>query len=193
MRQMVLHLNDHGKPFVILVSSIRSSFEARIAGAMLGIGMQRADQNVLMVEIGDHLSSSATDGAGLFIDGATGLRTVVCSSITETSSGVADRNTFRGILAEAGSAFDFVLVIAPSFNENGWIPQLFAKADLALLALGPSEQPSEAAKLLAQKFGAGQIGRSATLVVTPDGARPAGAIDGPQAVGEQRRSSAAQG
>ncbi|WFP65270.1 GumC family protein [Mesorhizobium sp. WSM4904] len=193
MRQMVLHLNDHGKPFVILVSSIRSSFEARIAGAMLGIGMQRADQNVLMVEIGDHLSSSTTDGAGLFIDGATGLRTVVCSSVMEKGPGVPDRNTFRGILAEAGSAFDFVLVIAPSFNENGWIPELFAKADLALLALGPFEQPSEAAKLLAQKFGAGQIGRSATLVVAPDGARPAEAMDGPRAVGEQRRSAAARG
>ncbi|AZO22067.1 MULTISPECIES: GumC family protein [unclassified Mesorhizobium] len=193
MRQMVLHLNDHGKPFVILVSSIRSSFEARIAGAMLGIGMQRADQNVLVVEIGDHLSSSTTEGAGLFIDGATGLQTVVCGSVAGKGPGVADRNTFRGILAEAGSAFDFVLVIAPSFNENGWNPELFAKADLALLALGPSEQASDAAKLLAQQFGAGQIGRSATLVVAPDGVRPVGAVDGPRAVDEQRRSSAARG
>ncbi|PBB36146.1 exopolysaccharide biosynthesis protein [Mesorhizobium sp. M1A.F.Ca.IN.020.06.1.1] len=193
MRQMVLHLNDHGKPFVILVSSIHSSFEARIAGAMLGIGMQRADQNVLMVEIGDRLSSATTDGAGLFIDGATGLQTIVCSSVAEKSPGVADRNSFRGILAEAGSAFDFVLVIAPSLNENGWNPELFAKADLALLALSPSEQPSEAARLLAQKFGAGQIGRSATLVVAPADARPAAAIDSPRAAGEQRRSAAARG
>ncbi|RWD97862.1 GumC family protein [Mesorhizobium sp.] len=193
MRQMILHLNDHGKPFVILVSSIGSSFEARIAGAMLGIGMQRADQNVLMVEIGDHLSNSTTDGAGLFIDGATGLQTVVCSSVTEKSPGVADRNTFRGILTKAGSAFDFVLVTVPSFNEDGWNPELFAKADLAILALSPSEQPSEAAKLIAQKFGAGQIGRSATLVVAPDGARPAGAIDGPRAIGERRHISAARG
>ncbi|RWB17208.1 MAG: exopolysaccharide biosynthesis protein [Mesorhizobium sp.] len=193
MRQMILHLNDHGKPFVILVSSIRSSFEARIAGAMLGIGMQRADQNVLMVEIGDHLSNSTTDGAGLFIDGATGLQTVVCSSVTEKSPGVADRNTFRGILTKAGSAFDFVLVTVPSFKEDGWNPELFAKADLAILALSPSEQPSEAAMLIAQKFGAGQIGRSATLVVAPDGARPAGAIDGPRATGERRHISAARG
>lgn len=193
MRQMVLHLNDHGKPFVILVSSIHSSFEARIAGAMLGIGMQRADQNVLMVEIGDRLSSATTDGAGLFIDGATGLQTIVCSSVAEKSPGVADRNSFRGILAEAGSAFDFVLVIAPSLNETGWNPELFAKADLALLALSPSEQPSEAARLLAQKFGAGQIGRSATLVVAPADARPAAAIDSPRAAGEQRRSAAARG
>ncbi|MDX8446915.1 GumC family protein [Mesorhizobium captivum] len=193
MRQMILHLNDHGKPFVILVSSIRSSFEARIAGAMLGIGMQRADQNVLMVEIGDHLSNPTTDGAGLFIDGATGLQTVVCSSVAEKSPGVADRNTFRGILTEAGSAFDFVLVTVPSFKEDGWNPELFAKADLAILALSPSEQPSEAAKLIAQKFGAGQIGRSATLVVAPDGERPAGAIDGPRAMGERRHITAARG
>ncbi|RUW03016.1 MULTISPECIES: GumC family protein [unclassified Mesorhizobium] len=193
MRQMVLHLNDHGKPFVILVSSIHSSFEARIAGAMLGIGMQRADQNVLMVEIGDRLSSATTDGAGLFIDGATGLQTVVCSSVAEKSPGVADRNSFRGILAEAGSAFDFVVVIAPSLNENGWNPELFAKADLALLALSPSEQPSEAARLLAQKFGAGQIGRSATLVVAAESARPATAIDSPRAAGEQRRSATVRG
>ncbi|CDX13641.1 putative exopolysaccharide biosynthesis protein [Mesorhizobium sp. ORS 3324] len=192
MRQMVLHLDDHGKPFVILVSSIRSSFEARIAGAMLGMGMQRAEQNVLMVEIGDDLSESMTSGAGLFIDGATGLRTVVCSSVAEKGPGGADRNTFRGILAEAGTAFDFVLVIAPSFNENGWNPELFAKADLALVALGPSEQPSEAARLLAQQFGAGQIGRSATLVVAPDSARPAGTSDDPRQAGEWRRSTAAR-
>ena len=192
MRQMILRLDDHGKPFVILVSSIGSSFEARIAGAMVGIGMQRADQNVLMVEIGDHLSESMTGGAGLFIDGATGLRTIVCSSVAETGSGAPDRNSFRGILAEAGSAFDFVLVVAPSFNENGWDPELFTKADLALLALGPSEQPSEAASLLAQQFGTGQIGRSATLVIAPDGARQAGdaSRDPAQEAGEWRRSSA---
>ncbi|WP_296747447.1 GumC family protein [Mesorhizobium sp.] len=193
MRQMILHLSDHDKPFVIVVSSIRSSFEARIAGAMVGIGMQRADQNVLVVEIGDHLSDSTANGAGLFIDGATGLQTVVCSSVTENGSEVPDRNSFRGILANAGSAFDFVLVIAPSLNENGWNPELFGKADLALLALGPSEQASEAAALLAQRFGADQIGRSATLVIAPDSARPAGGEtirDVPQEVGEWRRSSA---
>jgi uncharacterized protein involved in exopolysaccharide biosynthesis len=193
MRQMVLRLDDHGKPFVILVSSIGSSFEARIAGAMVGIGMQRADQNVLMVEIGDHLSEKMTGGAGLFIDGATGLRTIVCSSVAEKGSGVPDRNSFRGILAEAGSAFDFVLVVAPSFTENGWNPELFAKADLALLALGPSEQPSEAARLLAQQFGADQIGRSATLVVAPDGARQGGgdaSRQPAQEAGEWRRNSA---
>ncbi len=193
MRQMILHLNDHGKPFVIVVSSIRSSFEARIASAMVGIGMQRADQNVLVVEIGDHLSDTTTSGAGLFIDGATGLRTVVCGSVTENGAEVPDRNSFRGILADAGSAFDFVLVIAPSLNENGWNPELFAKADLALLALGPAEQASEAAGLLAQHFGAVQIGRSATLVIVPDSARPAGGEtirDVPQEVGEWRRNSA---
>ncbi|TIT79512.1 MAG: hypothetical protein E5W57_06690 [Mesorhizobium sp.] len=129
----------------------------------------------------------------MFIDGATGLQTVVCSSVAEKGPGVADRDTFRGILAEAGSAFDFVLVIGPSFNENGWNSDLFAKADLALVALAPSEQPSEAARLIAQKFGAGQIGRSATLVVAPDSAKPAGATDGPRAAGEQRRSAAARG
>jgi hypothetical protein len=83
--------------------------------------------------------------------------------------------------------------VAPSFTENGWNPELFAKADLALLALGPSEQPSEAARLLAQQFGADQIGRSATLVIVPDGARQGGgdaSRQPAQEAGEWRRNSA---
>ncbi|TIT41720.1 MAG: exopolysaccharide biosynthesis protein, partial [Mesorhizobium sp.] len=53
MRQILERLSDHPKPFVLLVSSMQSSAEARLAGAMVGIGLQRAEQNVLVVEVGD--------------------------------------------------------------------------------------------------------------------------------------------
>ncbi|ANT52716.1 hypothetical protein GCM10007880_59370 [Mesorhizobium amorphae] len=192
MRQILLRLSDHPKPFVLLVSSTRSNVDARLAGAMVGIGLQQAEQNVLVVEIGGQ-PHRAGYGPGLFIDGASGLRTVVCSPAVEKGAEFRDRNTLRGILAEAGNAFDFVLVIAPSLGENGWDREIFASADLMLFALSPSESASGTAALLEQHLGAGQIERSATLVI--DSAQPAGAKAMPDVesgAGGLRRSSLAR-
>jgi len=194
MRQILLRLSDHPKPFVLLVSSTRSSDEARLAGAMVGIGLQQAEQSVLVVEIGSQ-AHRAGYGPGMFIDGASGLRTVVCSPEIEKGPQSWDRNPLSGILAEAGSAFDFMLVVAPALNENGWNRELFAKADLTLLALSPSESASDAGGLLEQHLGVSQIEHSAALVIAHESARPpAGkAIDDISSkVGEWRRGAVAR-
>jgi succinoglycan biosynthesis transport protein ExoP len=190
MRQITLHLDDHPMPFVLLVSSTRSGVEARLAGAMVGIGLQRVDQSVLVIDI-----DGQSDRPGLFVDAASGLRTIVCGSATRKNPEASGLHTVRGILAEAGTAFDFVVVIAPSFSENGWTPELFARADLVLLALRPSEPASQAAELLERHLGIGQIGRSATLVIDADSKAPAEARpmrDAPAEVGQWRRSSGAR-
>lgn len=188
MRQIILHLNDHPMPFVLLLSSTQSSVEARLAGAMVGIGLQRADQSVLVIDI-----DGQSDRPGLFVDAASGLRTIVCGSAAQKNPEASGLHTVRGILAEAGTAFDFVVVIAPSFSENGWTPDLFARADLVLLALRPSEPASQVAELLERHLGIGQIGRSATLVIDADSTAPASARPMHDAqAGQWRRSSGAR-
>ncbi|UCI07132.1 GumC family protein [Mesorhizobium sp. B1-1-8] len=174
MRQMISRLDDHPKPFVILVSSVRASVEARLAGTMVGIGLQRAGQKVLMVEIDGQPLRPVGSGTGLFTDSVSGLQTVICGPAVQNAPGLLDRHSLRGVLAEVGSAFEFVLVMVPPLSENGWNPELFANADLALFPLSPAESVSDTAALLEKHFGAGQIGRSATLVIGPDVAQPAG-------------------
>jgi len=192
MRQILGRLSDHPKPFVLLVSSMQSSAEARLAGAMVGIGLQRAEQNVLVVEVGD-LPHRAGYGSGMFIDGASGLRTVVAGRVAGQDPQSRDRNGLRGILAEAGNAFDFVLVVAPSFSEQGWDPELFAKADLTLLALNLSEKASDAAGLIERHLGAGQLEHSATLLIAQEIIQPGKTLhDVPSKAGDWRRGAIAR-
>ncbi len=190
MRRIILRLDDHPKPFVLLVSSTQAGVEAELAGAIVGIGLQRVDQNVLVIDI-----DGQPNRPGLFIDSASGLRTIICRSAAQERPEVPGLHTVRGILAEAGNAFDFVVVIAPSFSENGWTPELFSRADLVLLALRPAEPASQAAELLERHLGIGQIGRSATLVIDADGTVPAEARpmhDAPAEARQWRRSSGAR-
>jgi succinoglycan biosynthesis transport protein ExoP len=187
MRQIILRLHDHPKPFVLAVSSTRGSLEARLAGALIGISLQRVEQNVLVVEIEGQPSASADHGPGIFVDSASGLRTAICSP-----QGQKGGRTLGDVLTEAGNAFDFILVSAPAFSEKAWSPEFFTRADLTLLALTPSEQAADAASLLAQRLGVAQIGRSATLVIAPQTAQPAARTPVPPSGADWRRSSAAR-
>ncbi|MGX9146999.1 GumC family protein [Mesorhizobium sp. 128a] len=188
MRQIILRLHDHPKPFVLAVSSTRSSLEARLAGALIGISLQRVDQNVLVVEIEGQPSALAGHGPGIFVDSASGLRTAICSP-----QGQKNGRTLGDVLTEAGNAFDFILVSAPAFSEKAWSPEFFTHADLTLLALNPSEQAADAAALLAQRLGVAQIGRSATLVIAPQTAQPAARTPmQPSGAADRRRSLAAR-
>lgn len=164
VRRIIFHLTEHPKPYVLLISSIRNPFEAKLAGVMIGIGFQQADQKVLMVEF----DGSARQGTGVFVNGASGLQTVVYNPVTSRGGEPRNRFTIDGILADAGT-FDFVLMIGPSVTDSGWDPQLFADVDLMLFVLGPSQEPSEATSLLRKHLGADQIRRSATLVIAPEG------------------------
>ncbi|OBZ95834.1 exopolysaccharide biosynthesis protein [Pararhizobium polonicum] len=164
VRRIILHLTEHPKPYVLLVSSIHNPFEAKLAGAMIGIGFQQADQKVLVVEF----DGSARHGTGVFVNGASGLQTVVYNTAASRAGGTGRRFTADDILADAG-AFDFVLMMGPAVIDNSWDPELFADADLMLFALGPSEEESEATSLLRKHLDSDQIRRSATLVIAPEG------------------------
>ena len=167
MRRIILHLKEHPKPYVLLISSLHTPLAARLAGAMVGIGLQQAEQNVLVVEFGTQpgLEAPARSGNSVFVSGASGLRTVVYKGAAQRDPTSEARLTIDDILADAG-AFDFVLLMAPSLVAGDWEPALFAEADLMLFALSPAEEMSEVANMLRQRLDADQIGRSATLVIS---------------------------
>ncbi len=169
MRRIILHLREHPKPYVLLVSSLHTPLAARLAGAMVGLGLQQAEQNVLVVEFEDlpGLGAPARSGNGVFISGASGLRTVVYNRPVAENSEPSARLGLDDILATAGS-FDFVLLMGPSIVDDNWDPALFAEADLMLFALNPAEEAAEIANMLRQRLDADQIGRSATLTIAPE-------------------------
>ncbi len=169
MRRIIGHLKEHPKPYVLLVSSLHTPLTARLAGAMVGIGLQQAEQKVLVVEFGSQpgLETPTRNGNGVFVSGASGLRTVVYNIAAEKSAVSPPRLTIDDILAEAG-AYDFVLLMAPSLVGEGWEPALFAEADFMLFALSPSEDTSEVGNMLRQRLDVDQIERSATLVIARD-------------------------
>ncbi len=169
MRRIILQLREHPKPYVLLVSSLHTPLAARLAGAMVGLGLQQAEQNVLVVEFGDlpGLGAPARSGNGVFISGASGLRTVVYDRPVAENSEPAVRLGLDDIVATAGS-FDFVLLMGPSIVDGNWDPALFAEADLLLFALSPAEEAAEIANMLRQRLDADQIARSTTLTIAPE-------------------------
>ncbi|MGY5774656.1 GumC family protein [Rhizobium sp. LEGMi135b] len=169
MRRIILYLTEHPKPYVLLVSSLHTPLAARLAGAMVGLGLQQAEQNVLVVEFGDQpgLGAPARSGNGIFISGASGLRTVVYNRPAAQGAEPPVRLSLDDILADAG-AFDFVLLIGSSVIDGNWDPALFAEADLMLFALSPGEETGEVANMLRQRLDADQVARSATLTIAPE-------------------------
>ncbi|MGY5803802.1 GumC family protein [Rhizobium sp. LEGMi12c] len=169
MRHIISHLTEHPKPYVLLVSSLHTPLAARLAGAMVGLGLQQAEQNVLVVEFGDlpGMAAPARSGNGVFISGASGLRTVVYNRSTTQGAESPVRLSLDDILADAG-AFDFVLLMGSSIIDGNWDPALFAEADLMLFALSPGEETGEIANMLRQRLDADQIRRSATLTIAPE-------------------------
>ena len=164
VRRIIARLSEHPAPYMLLVSSVRSPAEAKLAGAMIGIGLQRAGQNVLVVEFGGQTGPRDAD---IFVNGASGLPTVVRALPVDGSG--------RPFALEErlGGDFDFVLLLGPPLVDQGWDATLFADADMMLFALTASESAAEAHGLLRQRLAAESFGRSATLVITADDAMAA--------------------
>ncbi|MBN8950573.1 MULTISPECIES: GumC family protein [unclassified Rhizobium] len=169
MRRIILHLTEHPKPYVLLISPLHTPLAARLAGAMVGLGLEQAEQNVLVVEFDNQpgLQASVRDGNGVFVSGASGLRTVVYNRPAAEDTSSSARLGLDDILAKAGS-FDFVLLMGPSVADGNWDPALFGEADLMLFALSPAEEVAEAAKMLRQRLDVDQIERSATLTIAAE-------------------------
>jgi len=154
---------------VLLISPLHTPLAARLAGAMVGLGLEQAEQNVLVVEFDNQpgLQASVRDGNGVFVSGASGLRTVVYNRPAAEDTSSSARLGLDDILAKAGS-FDFVLLMGPSVADGNWDPALFGEADLMLFALSPAEEVAEAAKMLRQRLDVDQIERSATLTIAAE-------------------------
>ncbi|TXI12146.1 MAG: exopolysaccharide biosynthesis protein [Rhizobium sp.] len=169
IRRIILHLTEHPKPYVLLVSSFHTPIVARLAGTMIGIGLQQAGQKILMVEFDGQagLETSARSGNGVFVSGASGLRTIVCNRSEPQGAMPQPRTSLDDVLADA-DAFDFVLLMGPSIIHDDWGSAPVAEADLVLFALGPTEERAEVADMLRQRFDVDQIRRSVTVEITPD-------------------------
>nr|WP_298094046.1 GumC family protein [uncultured Shinella sp.] len=155
VRRVAARLTEHPAPYILLISSLRDPAEARLASAMLGIGLQHAGRSVLVVEFTNHLRSG-NGGKEVFINGASGLPTVL-----HPLDGKA-RFRLDETLAED---FDFVLLLGPPLGNRDWNAAFFASADLMLFAFPPTETATKARDQLRRHLGAHDIGRSATLVI----------------------------
>ncbi len=155
VRRIAARLIDDAAPHMLLISSLRDPAEARLASAMIGIGLQQAGQNVLVVEFASHRLQEGGK-SDIFINGASGLPTIICP--------LGGNQPFA--LDEAlARDFDFVLLLAPSLANRDWNAAFFAAADLMLFALPPAKTLEKAQDQLRRHLGARDIGRSATLVI----------------------------
>ena len=155
VRRIAARLTDDAAPHMLLVSSLHDPAEAGLASAMIGIGLQQAGQNVLVVEFTSHRLQEGGRN-GVFINGASGLPTIV------RPLGGNQPFALDGTLA---ADFDFVLLLAPSLANRDWNAAFFAAANLMLFALPPAETLEKAQNQLRRHLGPQDIGRSATLVI----------------------------
>lgn len=167
------HLGGHPKPVVLLASSLHSASQADFAARLIGIGLQRVGQKVLMVEIGlrtEREASSRAIGRRIFTDATSGLQTIIFHAPAETERQSKSHPDFGGILVEAGHRFDFIILTGLSAAGVDWDPHLFSAVDLMLFALGPGETASEAASLLRRRLEGDQIRRSAMFTIVTESA-----------------------
>ncbi|HEV7247012.1 MAG TPA: GumC family protein [Shinella sp.] len=167
VRRIIARLTEHPAPYTLLVSAVRSAPEAKLAGAMIGIGLQQAGQNVLVVEFRGQPRPGELN-AGVFINGASGLPTIVRAITGDAGPFVLD--------ADLAGDFDFVLLLGPPLAERDFDAALFAKVDLMLFTLAADENAAEAAGLLRQRLAADGIARSVTLVIAAEEAEMADAV-----------------
>lgn len=163
VRAIIARLTEHPAPYLLLVSSVRSPAEAKLAGAMIGIGLQQAGQNVLVVEFSGQPRPRELN-AGVFINGASGLPTIVRPLPAGENSGAF-------VLGQdlAGD-FDFVLLLGPPLIDPDWHAARFGQTDLLLFALAAAENAVQAIDLLRQRLSATDISRSATLIIATEAA-----------------------
>jgi succinoglycan biosynthesis transport protein ExoP len=177
VRRILALLTEHAPPYVLLVAPLRNTPDAKLAGAMIGIGLQQAGQNVLVVELSGPPRAGQRDaapelGAGVFINGASGLPTLVRAF--ESEKGRRQPFVLGASLADAGD-YDFVLLLGPPLAGADWDAALFPDVERMLFVLDATDDVAEAARLLHQHLGNEEAARSATFVLAAE--RAAGAAD----------------
>lgn len=170
VRRILALLTEHAPPYVLLISPMRNAHDAKLAGAMIGIGLQQAGQNVLVVELIDPPRPGQPDaapelGAGVFINGASGLPTIV-----RTFDGEKGRR--KPFVLGAGLAdaddYDFVLLLGPPLAEPDWGAAHFPDVERLLFVFDVSDDAEEVNGLLRQRLGNEGVARSATLALAPE-------------------------
>lgn len=181
LKEIIGRLEQHDRPFLILFSSPQPAPAASYACAMVGLGLEAANESAVVVEFAAAprgpaplLSVAVRRGPEEFRDPASGLRTMVLDKPSATAGGA---EMVRDIVAQADATSDFVLVDVGPFSDTAWWRPLSAAADLVLFALGPGDAP-DAAATLAKNLPAETLEHSATLVVSPVGDKSERA-DGP--------------
>ncbi|MXN48937.1 exopolysaccharide biosynthesis protein [Shinella kummerowiae] len=169
VRRILALLTEHAPPYVLLVFPLRNGPDAKLAGAMIGIGLQQAGQKVLVVEVSD---TAPELGAGVFINGASGLPTLVRAFDGE--KGRRTPFTVGAGLADA-SDYDFVLLLGPPLTDADWDAALFPDVECMLFVLDAADDVAELNGLLRQRLGNDGVARSAVLVLASE--RVAGAAN----------------
>ncbi|HEY4192243.1 MAG TPA: GumC family protein [Mesorhizobium sp.] len=166
------HLNEHPKPFVLLLSSVQQGGERNLAAALIGLGLQHIKERVLVIEIAGqpYPYGMVQRSRKPVVDPASGLPTVVVDALVMTPNGPADNaGAVMQILAEQQGAFGFALVIARPLDDPAYSFALAARADLAIYALTPAQQRAGAiswiGQRLAPKGAADGLARTATVVI----------------------------
>lgn len=161
IRRIVARLEEHPAPYTLLVSSVNSSSEAQLTGAMIGLGLQQAGQKVLIVEFVKH-GRSGSVMAGVSVNGASGLPTIVRPLAPGT-----DGTAFM-LEDHLADGFDFILLLAPPIDFHGWETAFFASADLMLFTFTPADAGAQMRDQLHHKLRDDDMKRSATLIVAED-------------------------
>jgi uncharacterized protein involved in exopolysaccharide biosynthesis len=185
-------LDESGRPFVILLTSIHAGFESSATATLIGIGLQHVKQKVLVVELADRSADAGRNAAkakrratGPFTDPASGLQTMVVSIDPADAGGEA--GALAPILAGPAQEFDFVLVIGHPLGHPGFNPEPIDGSDLVIFALSSADWMSGAAAWLGGRLPPEVLRRSATIVLERDPDGPAEFAEGPAVAARKTR------
>jgi uncharacterized protein involved in exopolysaccharide biosynthesis len=189
-------LDEGGRPFVILLTSIHEGFESGATATLIGIGLQHVKQKVLVVEIADRPAGTGQSAGkakqratGPFTDPASGLQTIVVSIDPADAGGEA--GALAPILAGPAQEFDFVLVVGHPLSHPAFSPEPIDGSDLVIFALSSADWMSGAAAWLGGRLSPAVLKRSATIVIERDPNDPAEFQDSPTLAARKNRRAPA--
>jgi succinoglycan biosynthesis transport protein ExoP len=171
LEELTSRLQDHAKPYVLRISALSDCPERRVAGATIGIALERIRQRVLVIDVWPRRSAGGGGRDSLvsalpFSDPTSGLRTINVGSdvLAERADAHVD-DVLGRLLMRSGNPVDFLLVLDRPLDETEYRPALAARADLSIFALQPAEAGPDLARRLGERLSSAELERSATMVV----------------------------
>jgi succinoglycan biosynthesis transport protein ExoP len=171
LEELTSRLQDHAKPYVLRISALSDCPERRVAGATIGIALERIRQRVLVIDVWPRRSAGGGGRDSLvsalpFSDPTSGLRTINVGSdvLAERADAHVD-DVLGRLLMRSGNPVDFLLVLDRPLDETEYRPALAARADLSIFALQSAEAGPDLARRLGERLSSAELERSATMVV----------------------------